>query len=113
MHRNVNSLHEHPLIFEERFWRCRDSLLRVAHFALGNAKAASQAVENCFLIASRNTPKFASEVAFGCWLLRLLINEALLVRSQMHSKSESFREKKVLANDSNSATVVGVCSADS
>jgi DNA-directed RNA polymerase specialized sigma24 family protein len=63
MHWNANSLQEHPLIFEERFWRCRDSLLRVARFALGNTKAASQVVEDCFLTASRNPPKFASEVA--------------------------------------------------
>lgn len=113
MYWNANSPEEHPLIFEERFWRCRDSLWRVACLTLGNTKAASQVVENCFLTASRDVPRLASEVAFGCWLLRILINEALLVRSQMRSKSGACPEKKVLAKLFDSAKVVGVCSVDS
>jgi hypothetical protein len=40
---------------------------------------AACAVENCRRKASRNPPAFQTEGAFGSWVLRLVIDEALLI----------------------------------
>ena len=84
------SLQEHPMVFEERFRRCRDSLYFIACRVLGSAKAATQAVENCFLKASRNPPRFESDGAFGSWMLRILIDETLLIRDHKKCSSTTF-----------------------
>lgn len=78
----ANGQWEHPMIFVERFWRFRDSLLLIAGRVLGVGKAAEEAVENCFFIASLQPPRFANEGAFGCWLVRILIDQVLLARQQ-------------------------------
>ena len=46
---------------------------------LGAEERADDAVENCFITASRLTRRFGSEGAFRCWLLRAPIDEALLI----------------------------------
>ncbi|HVM75181.1 MAG TPA: sigma factor [Candidatus Saccharimonadales bacterium] len=71
---------EHPIVFVERFWKCRDSLMLVAYRVLGDRKAATAVVESCFRRACSEPPRFASEGAFGCWLLRILIEESLQER---------------------------------
>jgi DNA-directed RNA polymerase specialized sigma24 family protein len=88
----ANGQREHPMIFVERFWRFRDSLLLIAGRVLGSGMGAEEAVENCFFIASLEPPKFASEGAFGCWLVRILIDQVLIVRQQE-------RREKALASD--------------
>jgi DNA-directed RNA polymerase specialized sigma24 family protein len=78
---------ERPILFEERFWQWRDSLLFIAYRILGDTRSAAEAVENCFLTASRNPSKFASDGAFGSWILRILIDEVVLIR--LHQKSRA------------------------
>jgi DNA-directed RNA polymerase specialized sigma24 family protein len=64
---------------DERFPRCHKTLHFVARRILADSEMAACAVENCWLKASRNPPRFESEGAFGSWVLRLLINEALSI----------------------------------
>jgi len=73
--------------FEERFWLWRDSLFFIAYRVLGDAKLATEAVENCFLTASRNAPTFASDGAFGSWILRILIDEAVLTHCDQKNRA--------------------------
>ena len=47
--------------------------------ALVGSERAEEAVRNCFAAASQNPPAFKSEAAFHCWLIRILIDEALLI----------------------------------
>jgi hypothetical protein len=58
-------------------YRCTLSL--VAYRVLGNHHLAEDAVQRCLLSASRNVPQFGSEGAFRSWLVRVLIDEALLI----------------------------------
>lgn len=68
---------EHPIVFVERFWKWRDSLYVVACRVLGDPSAATDVVERCFRRASPTPPRFHSDGAFGSWLLRVLLDEAM------------------------------------
>ena len=78
---------ENSMLFEDRFWLWRDSLFFIAYRVLGDGRAATEAVENCFLAASRNAPKFASDGAFGSWILRILIDEAVLLHCDQKNRA--------------------------
>ena len=67
--------------FHERFARCRSLLHFIACQVLGGSEAAHVAVWNCWRRASHNPPLFSHDGAFRSWLLRVLINEALAIRS--------------------------------
>ena len=68
--------------FDEWFSRSHNALQYVAHRILGDYLMVERAVQNCWLRASRNPPRFECEGAFRSWLLRLLIGEALSVLHQ-------------------------------
>jgi DNA-directed RNA polymerase specialized sigma24 family protein len=75
----ANGRQEEPTAFDARFSRC----LRLLHFlacrVLGGPERAHEAVEGCWLTASRNPPRFEYEGAFRSWLVRVLIDEALAI----------------------------------
>ncbi len=75
---------EHPAGFRDRFARSRSLLYFTACRILGGREEAELAVWNCWLRASPNPPRFSQEGAFRSWLLRLLIDEALVI---LHSRS--------------------------
>jgi DNA-directed RNA polymerase specialized sigma24 family protein len=61
------------------FSRYRRLLYRVAYRVLDNHQQAKDAVRNCLLAASCNSPRFENEGAFRSWLVRVLIDEALAI----------------------------------
>jgi hypothetical protein len=63
------------------FSRYRRTLLLVAYRVLGdhNQAEAEDAVQRCLQSASDNVPQFRNDGAFRSWLVRVLINEALLI----------------------------------
>jgi DNA-directed RNA polymerase specialized sigma24 family protein len=61
------------------FSRSLEPLHFIASLILGGSEMAEQAVENCWISASRNPPAFESEGAFRSWLMRQLINESLSI----------------------------------
>ena len=65
--------------FEGRFSRCRNSLYFLAWGALGNVREAEEAMENCYRKARRDARRFTSDGEFGSWMIRILINEVVLV----------------------------------
>ena len=67
-------------IFNARFYRCQKHLVLIAGRVLARSEDIDEAVHNCWLTASRNAPRFEDEGAFRSWLLRVLIDEALLIR---------------------------------
>jgi DNA-directed RNA polymerase specialized sigma24 family protein len=72
-------LQEFPTVFNARFSRSHGLLSMTARRLLGGTKGVEEVVQNCWLAASRNPPRFESEAAFRSWLLRLLNKEALIV----------------------------------
>jgi len=90
---------EHPIIFVERFWRWRDTLFVLAVRLLGDRRAASDAVEACFRKNCHHPPKFASDGAFGSWIVRALFDEALLARRQMQTVSRQSIARAGWADD--------------
>jgi DNA-directed RNA polymerase specialized sigma24 family protein len=74
--------HEDPAVFHTRFWRCNTLLHFIACRVLGSSERADGAIENCWLKASRNPPRFEYEGAFRSWLVRVLIDEALAILRQ-------------------------------
>jgi DNA-directed RNA polymerase specialized sigma24 family protein len=71
---------ENSAVFEARFSRYRRLLHFIATRVLGSPERADEAVENCWLSASRNPPSFEYDGAFCSWLARVLIDEALAIR---------------------------------
>jgi DNA-directed RNA polymerase specialized sigma24 family protein len=79
-----NHLQEDPTL-DARFSRCRRLLHFIACRVLGGTEGAEDSVQNCWLTASRNPPRFEHEGAFRSWLLRILIDEALVIhRKNLH-----------------------------
>ena len=67
---------------DERLQRWRPSLHLVACRILPDPEMAAYAVENCLRKATRNPPRLGSRGAFGSWIMRLLISEALPILHQ-------------------------------
>jgi hypothetical protein len=55
----------------------------IARRILPDAEMAASAIENCWLRASRSLQNFESEGAFGSWIMRLLIREAVCILHQV------------------------------
>ena len=70
--------------FSSRFFRYYNMLTFVAFNILNDEEKVSDAVEKCRLRASQNLPSFEYEGAFRCWLVRILIDEALRI---LHKES--------------------------
>jgi hypothetical protein len=74
-----NNPQEHPVVFEDRFLRCRPLLQLLAWRILASDEEVEKAVQNCRITASRNPPRFEYEGAFRSWLVRILIEDALAI----------------------------------
>jgi hypothetical protein len=72
---------EEPTVFAARFSRCFRLLHFIACRVLGGAERAHDVIEHCWVTASRNPPRFEYEGAFRSWLVRVLIDEALVILS--------------------------------
>jgi DNA-directed RNA polymerase specialized sigma24 family protein len=70
---------------DERYERCRPALHFIARRILPDQEIAACAVENCWLRASRNPLSFESDGAFGSWIMRLLIREAVCILHQVRT----------------------------
>ena len=75
----LNQLEEQSAIFDARFSRCQGLLYFTARRVLGGKEGIEEAVRNCWRSACRNPPKFEYEGAFRSWLIRILIDEALVI----------------------------------
>ena len=60
--------------------------------ALGNVGEAEEAIGNCYRKACRQPQRFASEGEFGSWMIRLLINEIVLVANQRNCARSELSE---------------------
>lgn len=65
-------------IFDARFRRCYGTLHLIASRVLGGPVRAEEAIGNCWRMASRHPRRFDHEGEFHSWLLRVLIDEALV-----------------------------------
>ena len=70
---------EDPAVFSQRFLRSHRILYLIASRVLSNTEDEHLAVQNCWRTASRNPPRFEHEGAFRSWLVRVLIDEALVL----------------------------------
>jgi hypothetical protein len=71
------------------FSRYRHVLTLVAYRVLGNHAEAEDAVQNCLLTVSDKVPKFEHEGAFRCWLVRVLIDEAVTILARQARRGEA------------------------
>jgi len=95
----ANGLEESPFVFSARFSRCRGLLCFIARKVLRGNERAESAVHNCFVTASRHPPRFEYEGAFRCWLLRVLIDEALLILHEERERPSISREVNIGLKD--------------
>jgi hypothetical protein len=72
-------LNQQKLIFDARFWRCHRMLHFIACRVLGGSERAEEAIGSCWHIASRHPQRFEHESEFRSWLVRVLIDEALVL----------------------------------
>jgi DNA-directed RNA polymerase specialized sigma24 family protein len=85
------------------FSRCFGVLHFIACRVLGGPEGADLAIANCWVVASRSAPSFVSEGAFRSWLLRVLIDEALIIRRQGDSSKRAEARIEVLTLVSSAA----------
>ena len=71
--------------FNARFAPCRGLLRFVASRLLNGPDEIAEAVERCFHTASRYPMSFEYEGEFRSWLVRVLVDEALEMRSMFRS----------------------------
>jgi DNA-directed RNA polymerase specialized sigma24 family protein len=74
--------------------RYRHTLSLVAYRVLGNHEEAEEAVQNCLRTAVDNVPRFEHEGAFRCWLVRVLIDEAVLLLSRQSVAPTAFTKSR-------------------
>jgi DNA-directed RNA polymerase specialized sigma24 family protein len=82
-------LDEDQTLFDVRFWRAYRLLYFVADRILNDSERAKLAVENCWHSASVRPPHFEYEGAFRSWLIRVLIDEALLLLREKQQTTET------------------------
>lgn len=80
--RSDESWRKHFSDFENRFSQNRPLIAFVARRVLDSQEQAETAVKECFETASRNPPVFTNDGAFRSWILRMVIEEALLILSR-------------------------------
>ncbi len=78
-------------VFQEQFLRCRSLLHFLACRVLGTDQGAEDAVENCRTTASCNPQNVDCESAFRSWLVRILIDEALLILRKRRAAQLMYR----------------------
>lgn len=89
-------------VFNARFSRCHGLLSMTARRLLGGNKGVEEAVQNCWLAASRNPLRFESEAAFRSWLLSLLTEEALIILNVAEAERynpDSSLHREILRNE--------------
>jgi RNA polymerase sigma-70 factor, ECF subfamily len=89
----LSFIQEDSQVFDTQFSQYRGLLYFIANRVLDDSEGGEEAVQNCLLTATRNTPKFESEGAFRSWLLRILIDEALLILRQKNRTSAICHEQ--------------------
>jgi len=95
----MNSQRENPAVFASRFSRCHRLLQFIACRVLGRPEHAKDAIENCWLTASRNPPRFEYEGAFRSWVARVLIDEALaILRLGKEERTPTVSERVITVN---------------
>jgi DNA-directed RNA polymerase specialized sigma24 family protein len=82
-------LDEDQTLFDVRFWRAYRLLYFVADRILDDSERAEMAVEHCWHSASVRPPHFEYEGAFRSWLVRVLIDEALLLLREKQQTAET------------------------
>ena len=89
---------EQSAIFAQRFLRSYRLLHFIACRVLGDQQRAPMAIEKCWLTASRNPLHFEYEGAFRSWLVRVLIDEALVILRESQGKKVGRRRRERSSN---------------
>ena len=83
---------EETPVFDTQFSRWRGLLYFIACRVLDDRDEAEEAVQNCLLSATAHPPTFESQGAFRSWLLRILIDEALVILRQKKAHRHSLEQ---------------------
>jgi DNA-directed RNA polymerase specialized sigma24 family protein len=75
----LNTLQEDREELDVLFLRYRRVLSLVAYRVLGSHEEAEVAVQNCLRTVSDSVPRIEHEGACRCWLVRVLIDEAVIL----------------------------------
>jgi hypothetical protein len=86
-------------LFDVRFWRSYRLLHFIAGRILDDPEQATKAVESCWHSASARAPRFEYEGAFRSWLVRVLIDEALLLLREKQQDLETNIYSRPLVRD--------------
>jgi DNA-directed RNA polymerase specialized sigma24 family protein len=90
---------QHRSTFDDRFSRSRGLLYFLASRVLHGFDQADEAVQNCYLAASRQPQNFEYEGAFRSWLARILIDEALVILRQRRRPNHTVRSEEYSAEE--------------
>jgi DNA-directed RNA polymerase specialized sigma24 family protein len=75
--------------FDLEFSRIRGSMQMIAEMVLDGAESVEEAIKKCQAAAARRRNRFASEGEFRSWLMREMLNEALVILRERQSRLET------------------------
>lgn len=73
-------------IFNARFDRSRKLLAFIAGRVLTRQESIEEAIYHRWRVAVRNPPTFENEGAFRSWIVRVLLDQALVIRRRRSSR---------------------------
>lgn len=78
--------------FDQQFLNCKGLLKQIAERVLNGSEEVEEAMQRSYEAAASQRRRFRSEGEFRRWLVRTLLNEALLILHEKESAAESSSE---------------------
>jgi RNA polymerase sigma-70 factor (ECF subfamily) len=98
--------HGNREMFEVIVRRYNQPLYRVGMAYLRNHAQVEDAMQNTYVKAFLNLPRFERTAAFSTWITRIMINECLMVLRHQRSRPETALDEHQLEQESTAASVL-------
>src|SRR5215510_7264560 len=78
--------------FDRQFSRCKSMLKQIAERVLNGTEGVEEAMQRSYAAAASQRRRFRSEGEFRRWLVRTMLNEALMILHEKESTLEGSSE---------------------
>jgi len=78
--------------FDKQFLRCKGLLKQIAERVLNGTEEVEEAMQRSYATAASQRRRFRCDGEFRRWLVRIVLNEALMLLHEKESAAEGSRE---------------------
>jgi RNA polymerase sigma factor (sigma-70 family) len=86
-------------LYEVLIRRLNTRMFRISMSFIGNDMEAEDIMQNVYINAYRNLPKFNSKAKFSTWITRILINECILRKKKLVRQQQILSGKENMERD--------------